>query len=559
MLASIFHAFGITCFAIAWLAYDHYRPWVNFHSETLALLGIGLLALSQCLRDRGVATAPRMVLGIILMAIVPWIQYLVGIEFFAGDALITSLYLHSFGVAIWLGYCYAKSDGDSDGAPLVAIFFALWIVALISAAIGLLQWLNLQAPLGMYVVQTDAGSRALGNLGQPNQLATLLIMGIAALAWTFERNRIGLTGLIVGVGFMTFVLTITQSRAGIVSAGAVGLFAVWKTSKNSSRIKPLYVLIWLAACGLLVMSLPMLYDVMLMGSARDLNMAVDSPRMIIWKQVLSGIFQSPWLGYGWNQTPAAHTAGSLEVLGTYTYTNAHSIILDLVAWNGIPVGLFLTTTLAYWLISRFFKLHRTNAIYAAACLMPVAVHSLVEFPFAYSYFLLAVGLMVGVVEASYSRGRSFVVNIRWVMGPLVIWFALGVCIVYEYFLVEEDFRVVRFENFRIGTTPEEYKMPNVWLLTQMGAMLRASRQQADSEMSLEELENLRKVSLRFPYGALSLRYALALGLNGDAIGASRQMAIIRGMYGEYYYQAAIDVMRDLQEKKYPELSLVILP
>ena len=89
--------------------------------------------------------------------------------------------------------------------------------------------------------------------------------------------------------------------------------------------------------------------------------------------------------------------------------------------------------------------------------------------------------------------------------------------------------------------------------------VRAGRQQARPGMTDDELENLRKASLRFPYGSLGLRNALALGLNGNPAGATHQMAVIRGMYGEYYYQAAVSVLRDLEKEKYPVLSLVETP
>ena len=89
-------------------------------------------------------------------------------------------------------------------------------------------------------------------------------------------------------------------------------------------------------------------------------------------------------------------------------------------------------------------------------------------------------------------------------------------------------------------------------------MLKASRLRARPGMSGQELEDLRMSSRRFAYGGLHMRYALALGLNGDPAGASRQMAIIRGMYGDFYYRAAVGVLREEQEK-YPELGKVVVP
>lgn len=558
MLNSLAHAVGILCLALAWLAYDHYRPWVNFHSEALAFLGIGLLAVSRSLGgSASIASAPRIAWWVMAVALLPWLQYMLGIGLFAGDALLASLYLCGLGAAIWLGDSYATASPESD-TGLMPIFYVLWFVALASTAIGLLQWLNLQGALAMYVVQTDAGDRAMGNLGQPNQLATLLLMGMAALAWTFERKRIGSLGLLVGVAFMTIGLVLAQSRAGMLGALSMAVFLIWKNHLRPSRIAPRWIFAWLLAYGAAVWLLPYVHDLLLMSGGRSVNLQ-DNARVTIWKQMLSGISQSPWLGYGWNETPTAHAAGSLAVPGSMTYTNAHNVVLDILAWNGVPLGLLLTGACVYWFVSRMRGATQSNAVYAMACLLPIAVHSMVEYPFAYSYFLLTAGLMVGIVEASYRGARTIKLNLRWVGGALAIWFAVGSYMIYEYLLIEEDFRVVRFENLRIGQTPKEYEVPNVWMLSHMSSMLKAARQQALPGMSAEELENLRKASLRFPYGSLGLRNALALGLNGDPKGATRQMAVIRGMYGEYYYQAAVSVMRTLQKEKYPELSQVVTP
>lgn len=558
MFTSYLHAVGVVGLGLAWLSYDHYRPWVNFHAEALALLGIGLLAASRCFSSHpSAANAPRIVLWVMAAALLPWFQYFLGISLFAGDALIASLYLCGLGAAIWLGYGYVTISQEKE-AGLTAVFYVLWMVALVSAAIGLLQWLTLQEPLGMYLVQTDAGDRAMGNLGQPNQLATLLLMGMAALTWTFERKRIGSVGLIAGITFMTMVLVLAQSRAGMLSALIVAIFLVWRSRTTAGGTAARYVFAWLVAYGVAVQMLPYVSDWLLMGSSRNMNLGADSARVTIWKQMLSGIGQSPWVGYGWNQTPTAHSAGSVAVPGSLTYTNAHNIVLDILAWNGVPLGLLLTGACAYWFVSRMRGTTGVNAIYAMACLLPVAVHSMVEYPFAYSYFLLTAGLMVGIVEASHQGIKTIKVRLRWIGSALAIWWLLGSYMVYEYLLIEEDFRVVRFENLRIGKTPAEYELPNIWMLSHMGAMLKGARQQAEPGMSAEDLENLRKASLRFPYGSLSLRYAQSLGLNGDPSGATRQMAIIRGMYGEYYYQAAVNVLRTQQEK-YPVLSEVITP
>lgn len=560
MPASLLHAFGILSFSLSWLSYDHYRPWVNFHAETLALLGLGLMIASRLVdRQCKVAlTAPQWIWIPAATAILPWLQFFAGITLFVGDALINSLYLVALTAAISLGYTYASPPSRSVQG-LHPVFYTIWLASLVSAAIGLLQWLSLQEPLGMYVVQTDAGERALGNLGQPNQLATLLLMGLATLAWTFEQRRIGLWGLVWGTGFLSLGLVLTQSRAGILSAIAVAVLLAWKNHTPGFRLKPRYVIGWLLLLLLALQLLPMISQAMLMEDGRDLIRLRDNGRLLIWHQVFSGILEAPWAGHGWNQTPTAHAAGSLTVQGSMTYTNAHNVVLDLLAWNGIPLGLALTIICAYWLLSRIKAIKETSGIYAMACLLPIIIHSLFEYPFAYSYFLISAGLMVGIVEKFYPQTSPINIQRKTITTALILCSFIGIPSIYEYIKVEEDFRVVRFENLRIGQTPVEYQAPDIRMLSHMGSMLVAARQEAKRNMHPEELENLRKSSLRFPYGALSLRYALSLGLNGEPQAATRQMQIIRGMYGQGYYQAAVSVLRDLEKQKYPELAAVKTP
>lgn len=559
MLALRTSALGFLFFTLAWLAYDHYRPWVNFHSETLALWGIGLLAIGRCFK-RGAERliAPRLVWVVFAVVFIPWVQYLLGISLFAGDALVNSLYLCALTTAIWLGYDYALEPAETNYA-LTGVFFMLWFAALASAAIGLVQWLHLQEPLGMYVVQTDIGDRAMGNLGQPNQLATLLLMGIASLAWTFERKRIGNVGLIFGVTFLTLGLALSRSRAGLISAFVLAAFLLWKNWPRPVRLPSWYVFVWLLMyCALLFLT-PQLQEFLLLGDSRSINVVSDNARPIIWKQVLTGISQAPWFGYGWNQTSTAHSAGSIAVPGSLTFGYAHNVVLDMLAWNGIPLGLLLTGLCGWWFVSRSYGIRQVNAVYAMAALLPVLVHSMVEYPFAYSYFLLTAGLMIGIVEASHLGVKTISLKLRWMTASLTIWFVVGSYMVYEYLQIEKDFVVVRFENLRVGQTPADYVTPDILLLSHMGAMLDASRQKATPGMSPEALENLRRASLRFDQGYLGLRYAIALGLNGFPAEATRQFAIIRGMYGPRYYQAAVNAMRELQREKHPELSQVVTP
>jgi O-antigen ligase len=558
MSKSITYALGLIFFMLAWLSNDHYRPWLNFHSEMLAFAGLFSLLTSVLIRSQCLVFVPRISFFIILVVLVPWLQFAVGISFFAGDALLSSLYLSGLLAGVFVGFSYSYPEARHQKLGLLGLMHCLWLAALVSAAIGLLQWLNLQDSLGNYVVQTDIGERAKGNLGQPNQLATLLLMGMAAYAFVYEQRVIGRLAFFLGIALMTGVLVLAQSRAGMLSVVLVTVFLIWKKRTVKLRLSSSAVAWWAVCFFIGTLALPYLSEALLLGDVRGVTSTeAISQRWRMWQQVGYAMMQSPWVGYGWNQTPTAHAAGAIAFPGDFTYTNAHNFVLDLLVWNGLPLGLLLSGSIAYWFFTRIQAISCVNAVLAMACLLPFAVHSMLEFPFAYAYFLITAGFMVGVVEAAMVPARTIDIKVSWIwcFGALLV--SLGSYLTYEYFLIEEDFRIVRFESLRVGQTADTYEIPHVWMISHMGVMLKAARQVAEPNMKKADLENLRKVALRFPYGAVNFRYALALALNADPVGASHQMAVIRGMFGETYYMACKAELQRLEKEKYPQFADVV--
>lgn len=550
---------GLLLWGLSWLGYDHYRPWVNFHSEALACAG-ALLLLGSRLADRRQALELPLVSAWLLVAAgVAWLWWALGIGLFAGDALIVSLYLTAVVAATMTGYGWSRIPGPVAREQVLSAFAAVGLLAAIaSAAIGLLQWLVLTSPFGMYVVQTDPGDRAMGNLGQPNQLGTLLLMGMAAALLLYERRRIGRFAMALSIGFLTLVLVMAQSRAGIVGVVAVALFLLAKSARLT-RLRRRDVVVWALAFALATALLPQASQALLLGDGRDLAaMGSTSERLSMWRQVVAGIAQAPWWGYGWNQTPTAHAASAAAVSGLSTFSYAHNLVLDLMAWNGLPLGLLWTGLMAYWLGSRLLRARTPAAVAGIAALLPLAIHSQLEFPFAYAYFLVFAGLWIGIVEADHVSARAVALKRRWVGALAVLWATIGVYVCYEYLLIEEDFRIVRFENLRIGQTPAAYEVPEVWMLSHMAEMLKAARVQPTPGMTPDAIERLRKVALRFPWGTLHLRYAGALALNGDARGAEHEMRVIRGMFGEFYYAAAKSALLE-QQARYPQAVPLVLP
>jgi hypothetical protein len=130
--------------------------------------------------------------------------------------------------------------------------------------------------------------------------------------------------------------------------------------------------------------------------------------------------------------------------------------------------------------------------------------------------------------------------------------------VVEYVRIEEDFRVARFEALRVGRTPTAYEVPQTHVLTQLDALLRATRVKPRPAMPPEDLALLRDVAMLYPWGATNFRYATALALNGQVDEAVRQLQVLRALQGQKSFDRLMQVL-DEMAAEYPQLKQLRQP
>lgn len=542
--------FSLFLICASFLSADHYRPWVNFHAEAIAIAG-ALLGGTVLTLQRSFLFLPRFWLlwtgGAFMAALLQhWI--LPGI--YLGDIAIAYIFLGALICAVAIGLHVGRSPDNF--APLT--FGLLTLVSVLSGLIGILQWLSISDILGVFGVHTDFGDRAMGNLAQPNQLGTLLLMGLCSSAYFFDRQHLSRFTFLLIAALLTAALALTQSRTTLISATVLTAFAC-SLRVVHLRAQRQWVITWLISFWALFMAVPQINDWLLIGGGRDVPLTSSNSRDIVWKQTGYAIAQNPWMGYGWNRTATAHMAAAEALPGELTFNYAHNVFLDFLAWYGIPIGTALMCALAYWLWSRWKNIQNyIVGVHAYAAIIPFAIHSLLEFPFAYGYFLVISGILVGIIDAL--PGFGCVKTKRQAAIPILIGLSItGAIATYEYLKIEEDFRVARFSNMRIGRIPENYVYSNTHLLTQMGEMLQASRMRSSPGMPPEDIELLHRVAKRFPYGALTYRYIEALALNDQIHAAKNELKVLRGLYGARYYEA---VKEDLTKRGNEHSALLLL-
>ena len=517
---------------VSFLSTDHYQPWLSFHAEAVAIAGVLLGGATLLTQRQGGWYVPVFWLrwaGCLLLVTVLQLWVLPGI--YVGDIVIAGIFMGTLLCAVAIG-CHTSRA--SSGLNLI-VFGAVAVASTLSALIGILQWLSLSHFLGAFSVHTDFGERVMGNVAQPNQLGTLLLMGVCAHSYLFDRRHLNRFTYVLLVFLSTLALALTQSRTALLSAIVLTVF-VFLFENARLRVQRHWVFFWLLSFWIIFLAIPAMSEFLLISGGRTDPLLNGSGRDILWTQVVHAISQNPWSGYGWNRTGTAQMAAVVDIPNDFTFSYAHNIILDFFVWYGIPIGTGMMGTLAYWFWSRWRRLNTPLGGYAFAALLPLAVHSLLEFPFAYGYFLAVAGIFFGIIETTVCTRQKRLDKL--IAGPLVtIVVILGGVSACEYFKIEEDFRVARFANLRIGNMPEGFVYSEIHVLTHMKEMLASSRMQPHSGMDSEELALLKRVAKRFSYGALTYRYVEALALNNRIDESKGELKVLRGLYGPNYYKA----------------------
>jgi hypothetical protein len=267
----------------------------------------------------------------------------------------------------------------------------------------------------------------------------------------------------------------------------------------------------------------------------------------------------PWTGWGFRQVVAAHNVVVDQYVVTEAYSYSHNLVLDLLIWLGVPLALLFVSVAAIYLWRRAHAANSLLPWYGLAIALPLALHSMLEFPFTYAYFLAPVMFGLGAVEASTRAKPLARLGVKSTAALLTVTTVVMVWSVIEYLGIEEDFRVARFQSLRIGSVPSEHQRPNVILFDQLGVLLDDARITPSRNMSAEAMQVVKNAALHYPWSATQYRYAVALALNGNPLEAERQLRVIHRMWGEKVYSEMKQKFDELAVTEFPELRKLRLP
>jgi hypothetical protein len=503
---------------VAWLLPNHYPPWVSAWQDGLALLLLGAMAFG--ITNRSELSATWTAAAALALAVVA-LQAGTGLLFFGGDALVAAVYLMAFGLSVTVRLAH-DSQRPADGHwRLQGLSLGVVFAAAASVGIALVQWTG-AISLGMWGVDLPPGGRPFGNVAQPNHLCSIAFLGLCSLALLRERGLIGPAGFALGSCWMLLGMVMTGSRTGWLQIAALVLMALLLARRSGTQVGPRQVAALSAVYVLGVLAWPAINEALLMAPARaGADVASSGTRPLHWAAMLTAIAQEPWFGYGWQQVSVAQvrTAELRPHVGEYI-EHSHNLFLDLLIWNGVPVGLLLIGILVWWFATRMARCRDATVFWLMACITGLGAHAMVEYPLAYAYFLIPLGLWIGAVDALQKQGARWVVPARAMQAAGLLFGGMVVWVAVEYLKAEQGHRLLRLESARIGTAGLISPPPDLQLLTQLEAFQRFAHTQARADMSAAELDAMRRVTERYAYPPSMFRYALAQGLNGQPDGAA---------------------------------------
>ncbi|MGA6137316.1 Wzy polymerase domain-containing protein [Acinetobacter dispersus] len=536
--------------SFAWLSPFHTYPWVTFSSELAsfgAALAVGGLLFSKSVK------IPRPQILMLGITLIPLCQWAFGLITDFSTAFLSFSYLFIFWLMIIAGYNLSLQVEQRERIMLGMSYLLLGI-SFISAIMAIIQWLNLEAYLD--AVMKLRGNRPYANFGQPNNLATFLIMGLMGGLYLYEKRRLTLWLLIPTSLVTLFAITLTQSRTSWVVCIFLFFYWIFKQYKNSPRFNFPRLLLWVGLYFVIASYLlPVLTQ--LLSSSIDTGVTQTASivqragsgheRLGMWVQILHAIAERPWSGYGWNQTSIA-VFESIDFNTVQVWFNsAHNVLLDILVWNGVPLGLLIIGYISLWLFWLNKNAKDTISIIAILMVVAILIHAMLEFPQRYAYFLLPMGFLLGVIQAQTPKLKGVTVNKNVIRCIGILSLIVVLLIWRDYKLFQDNSRLL-FKNKQ--PTAEILGSSKILLLTQFQQRLEWIALKPLVEMSDNDLRLLGEMvkNKATPYNLK--KYAQLLVYNQKLTEAEQQLVVLRQLYKQKVSLAEIiELNKKAQAKK----------
>lgn len=418
-----FRALALCCWmalaVVPFLSRIHYVPLPQFWGEINVVwltVGAGLALL--CCGDT-FARIPRAAWWMLALAALWAAQGLWVPLHFPGLNLVTALAFAT--LALLAVFTLRLRELWGEDALLDWLAWALLVGALLQSLIGLAQVTGLVEMMGglLFYDSAHVTTNVFGHIGQRNQYAHYLSWGVVAAAFLHARGRLPRAWAVALLLWLAVSIGWAASRTVLLYCVAVaGLASLWHWRERSEASRRLWLSMLVAVAAVVAMQflLPLInHALSLMAADSGVERlaassdGMGSRRVAEWTKAWMVFREHPWFGVGWSQFAAESVR--LQMLPRFAdaaynsglFTNAHNLVLQLLAETGI-LGAGLAVAGFVWAIWPYFRAPASSAhVLPLSVLAVTVIHSMVEYPLWYLYFLAVLVIMAALAPQAGTR------------------------------------------------------------------------------------------------------------------------------------------------------------
>ncbi|MDO9283108.1 MAG: Wzy polymerase domain-containing protein [Methylotenera sp.] len=416
-------------FLLPFVVLYHHLPIPSFYGEWVAAT-LGLLAMLPLLRKASWQSfqVPQIALIFLGLAAIISMQWMLGMLHSNQYALLVLSYVvWAFFLVILGGYLRRELGWEK-----VAITLAWFIVigGLINVGIVGLQYAVQQGLTIPFITKVQG----YGAITQRNHVANYTSLALASLIYLYAKERFSLKAFTLLCALFLVMLSFTGSRSSWLYLIAFTVLAVilqanaMKQRMGSKNIRSLLRASLLLIPAFILAQLFVYFafpdGLIELPSERLLEQAAatnTSLRLQFWYDSWRMFLQSPWLGVGTGamrgqsflllDAPTAMASGRV-------FEHSHNLFLHLLAEMGIGAFLIVLAGVIAWLLNFKWRELSLETWWLLALLAVLGIHSMLEYPLWYTYFLGIAAVLLGAGEEKLTTIK--LPNIGQFMGRTVL-------------------------------------------------------------------------------------------------------------------------------------------